>query len=163
MMTLERLKWLASSYGADLERWPEQVRQDARNLLNTSHAARAILARAQVLDETITAAAEVEHSQNWPRDEAAAALARLRSHVAARIAEREPASSRRRLVPSLSSFVSTLLNPLQSGWGGLLTGGVIAITAGLAIGLLYTSGPPPVDVLLLLEPAPLSIFSDTVR
>jgi hypothetical protein len=44
-----------------------------------------------------------------------------------------------------------------------LTGGVIAITAGLAIGLLYTSGPPPVDVLLLLEPAPLSIFSDTVR
>jgi hypothetical protein len=161
MMTLERFKSLADSYGADLDRWPEDIRQDARGLLDSSHAARAILAQARVLDEALESAARMEGSQSWPREEAAAALVRLRSRVAARIAEREPADSRRLpLMARLLSFVIAPLSPLQAGRGGLLTGGVIAIAAGLAIGLLYTSAPQPVDVLLLLEPSPLSILSD---
>jgi hypothetical protein len=52
------------------------------------------------------------------------------------------------------------LHPLHAGWSGLLTGGVIAIAAGLAVGLSYTSSPPPGDVLFFLEPTPLQIFSD---
>jgi hypothetical protein len=163
MLTLERFKLMADSYGARLEHWPEETRQDARALLSTSEAAREMLVEAQALDDAIEAAADAEHSQAWPPEEAAAALVRLRSRVAARLDERELARSSGRIGPGLLSSMRPLLTPFQYGWGGLLTGGVIAITAGLVIGLSYTSSPPPGNVLLVLEPTPLSIFSDSLR
>jgi hypothetical protein len=163
MLTLERFKWLVDSYGARLERWPEDTRNDARMLLNTSAAARAMLVKAQALDVAMEAAADAEYSQAWPPGEADAALARLRSHVAARISEREPARGAGRIGSGLLASVRILLNPLYHGWGGLLTGGVIAIAAGFVLGLLYTPSPPSGNVLSLLDPIPLAILSDSPR
>jgi hypothetical protein len=162
MLTLERFESLADSYGGNLESWPAETRQDARALSSASAAAQAILARARALDDAVAAAADLERSRAWPDDEAAAALARLRSRVAVRIATYEPVRERRWL-RRWAPAVSALLNSLQAGWAGLLAGGVLAVASGLAIGLLYTSGPPSADVLFLLEPNPLPIFSDSLR
>jgi hypothetical protein len=162
MMTLDQFKVLVDSYGGRIERWPTLTRQDALDLLTHSAAARAALEDAQDLDDAIARAGEAQDSRNWPPGEAGAALARLRARVAARIAAPDPALNSWRTKPR-SPLANLLMRPLQPGWGGLLTGGVLAVAAGLVVGLLYTSTPPPGNVLLLLEPTPLQIFSDSPR
>jgi hypothetical protein len=160
MLTLERFESLADSYGASLERWPEEIRTEAEALLSNSQAARAILAGARSLDEAIEAASDAEEARAWPPAEAEAALARLRSRVASRLSAEVPAMAgpiRRWLLSHRA--LSPLAHP---GWGGMVTGGALAIVAGLLTGMLYSSGSPR-DVLALLEPAPLQIFSDSNR
>jgi hypothetical protein len=157
MLTLERFRSLADSYGESLERWPEETRTDAEVLLRTSSAARAILAEARSLDEAMEAASGAEESRVWPPAEAEAALARLRSRVATRIGADRPSRRTGRIRQWVLSI--PLMHP---GWGGMLTGGALAIVAGLLTGLLYASSPPR-NVLALLEPTPLQIFSDSFR
>ena len=93
MLTLERFKSLADSYGASLERWPEEIRKEAESLLSNSQAARAILADAQSLDEAIEATSDAEEARAWPSAETEAALARLRSRVASRLDAEVPAKA----------------------------------------------------------------------
>lgn len=160
MLTLERFRSLADSYGASLERWPEEIRKEAESLLSHSQAARAILTDAQSLDEAIEAAGDAEEARAWPPAEADAALVRLRSRVANRLAAEVPAKSgliRRWLLSHRALFPFA-----HPGWGGMVMGGALAIVAGLLTGMLYASAPPR-DVLALLEPAPLQIFSDSIR
>ena len=162
MMTLERFKSLADSYGGRIERWPSLTRQDAFDLLTRSAAAREVLEDARELDAAIARADEAQDARSWPPGETGAAMVRLRARVAARIAARESAQHGPRIEPK-SFWAKILLKPLQPGWGGLVTGGVLAVAAGLVIGLLSTSTPPPGNVLLLLEPTPLQIFTDSPR
>jgi len=162
MMTLDRFKSLLDSYGGRIERWPSLTRQDALDLLAHSAAARELLEDARDLDDAIARAGEAQDSRSWPPGETTAAMARLRARVSARIAAPAPALNSQRTEPS-SLWATLLLKPLQPGWGGLLTGGVLAVAAGLIVGMLYTSTPPPGNVLLLLEPTPLQIFSDSPR
>jgi hypothetical protein len=163
MLTLERFKSLADSYGASLERWPGETRQEARALLSNSPAAQAILAQAQLLDDAIATAVGKEDSRTWPPEQATAALGRLRSRVAARLIDQEETRSTAGIRRWLLSRRSLLTLCAQPGWGGMLTGGALAIAAGLVTGLLYASSPPPRNMLLLLEPTPLQIFSDSPR
>src|SRR6185437_8024554 len=86
MLTLERFKALMDSYGAVPERWPDAVRPDAEALLRVSPEAQQLLAEARSLDEAIDAANERENAVSWPPGEEAAALARLRAGVSARVA-----------------------------------------------------------------------------
>jgi len=160
MLTLERFKSLADSDGASLVRWPEEIRGDAESLLSHSQAARVILADAQSLDEAIEAASDAEEARAWPPAEAEAALVRLRSRVAIRLAAEVPAKTG---LISRWLLSHRALSPFaHPGWGGLVMGGAVAIVAGLLTGMLYAPGSPR-DVLALLEPAPLQIFSDSIR
>jgi hypothetical protein len=162
MLTLDKFKWLTQSYGANLERWPAETREGARALLETSATARAILAAAQLLDDAIARAGSALDSQDWGPEGAEAALARLRGRVAARIAAPGAAREVRHTSRWLSSL-GAVLPHIQPGWAKLVTGGALAIAAGLTIGLLYTSSPPPQDVLFLLEPVSLPVLSDALR
>lgn len=152
MLTLRRFRAMAGSYGADLWRWPEAVRANARALLADEPEARAILEEARTLDEAIEAASAREDATTWQPGEAAAALARLRSGVDARIAAATP--SRRRSGWALAA-AGPWGHALHLGWVGLATGGGFAIMAGLLIGALYGSVPEPDAVLMMLQPAPI--------
>ena len=157
MMTLRRFRALAQSYGAELHRWPREERGAAQALLESSEEARALLAQERSLDAAISAAS--------PRGAQAqdAALARLRSGVAARIATediraQQPGGLFSWLLRGGQDFVSLRRRRL-----GLATSGALAIVAGLLIGAMYGPAPAsaPVGVVAaLLQPATLDILSD---
>lgn len=56
-MTISRFHHLAQVHGADIERWPAQVRSAARELLTRSDEARRIIAEAADLDRWLDRAA----------------------------------------------------------------------------------------------------------
>jgi hypothetical protein len=56
MITLDRLKVLLDAYGADPERWPDDQRTAARELLTNSAETRAYVQQAAVLDTLLDAA-----------------------------------------------------------------------------------------------------------
>ncbi len=85
MLSLKRFASLANSYGADLERWPAATHADVRELLDASPEARAIFGAARAEDHAIGAARRREEGALWHPGDQDAALARLRSGVAARI------------------------------------------------------------------------------
>jgi hypothetical protein len=160
MLTLGRFKALAGSYGADLRRWPEALRGEAQALVNVSAEARACLDAARALDEAIEAASRQEDGVLQQPGEAEAALARLRSGVAARIAQ-SPArrAGRRRAGWGPEGGRRWMLLP-QLRWAGVATGGGVAILAGVLIGALYSPAPAPEGVLSLLDPAPIHILTE---
>lgn len=86
MLSIERFTSLARSYGANFDLWPIEVRGDALALLEVSKEARAVLAEECKLDDAISAAPWHRETSLWPADERNAALLRLRTNVAARIA-----------------------------------------------------------------------------
>lgn len=151
MMTLKRFRALARSYGAELQRWPPEERGAARELLDSSEEARALLEQERSLDEIIGAAAASEQD---------AALARLRSAVAARIASSEaqakPAGWLGWLFGSASGVAPVRMRRL-----GLATSAAFAVIAGLLVGGLYGPAPAPVGALsALLQPATLELLAD---
>lgn len=153
MLTLRRFTALAESYGAELLRWPPEARGEAAALLRSSAAARAILDEARVLDEAIAAAGRREDAALWRPGEQDAALARLRSGVAARIA----ASPRRRPTGRLAGWAPS---SAVLGWIGMAAGGGLVVAAGLFIGALSATAPTPDSVLTILQPAPIHILAD---
>jgi len=86
MMTFRRFRALTQSYGANLQRWPQEERADAEELLRSSAQARALHDLERSLDEVIAAVSAREQAARWPEGAEEAALARLRTGVAKRIA-----------------------------------------------------------------------------
>lgn len=154
MLTLERFRSMTGSYGADLERWPEQARADARTLLAASEEARTMLDEARVLDALIETTRTQEDGLLWRPGEQDAALERLRSGVAARIAA---PSVRPRALDHFRGGAT----PLRLRWLGLATCGACVIICGLLIGGRYEPVPTSPGVLSrLLRPPVLEILPD---
>ena len=158
MLTLGRFRSMTESYGADLARWPEQARADARALLSVSAEARAMLEEARALDDLIEATHAQEEGLLWKPDEQDAALERLRTGVAARIAA---LPVRPRVTNRLRAWFRSEVAPVRLRWLGLATGGACAIICGLLIGGQYESAPTSPGVLnQMLRPAVLEILPD---
>lgn len=161
MMTLKRFRALTQSYGAELQRWPQQERGAAHELLGSSAEARALLEQERSLDEAIAAATAHQDAERLQHGAQDAALARLRAGVAARIATEEVHSKRGGwlgwLLGSGNHTSSARVRRL-----GLATSGAFAIIAGLLIGGMYgPAAPAPVGALsALLQPATLDILAD---
>lgn len=157
MMTLRRFRALTRSYGAELQRWPQEERNAVQELLERSEEARALLAQERSLDAAISAAS----SRGAQAQDAA--LARLRSGVAARIATEDPLARQPGALFSWLLGTGRELASLRGRRLGLATSGALAIVAGLLIGAMYgpVPSPAPVGVLTaLLQPATLDILSD---
>jgi hypothetical protein len=167
MLTLKRFAALAASYGGDLRRWPEDARGEAQALAKTSSQARDILADAQKLDAALDAAGTHEDRLLLSGDEQAAALARLRAGVAARIATAEAApisaAAANRRSGWMSAMTSRFMALRFAGWprlgwaAGMATVGCLAILAGLWLGGIAATSSATDTVLTLLQPAPPSI------
>jgi hypothetical protein len=157
MMTLKRFRTLADSYGADLRRWPERLRPEARRLLESSAEAKEIMAGAGELDDAIIAARAARSDGVWSGDRPEAALVRLRNSVAARIRPASPATA----IAARATPIRTARNaPRRAGWIGLATAASVAVLAGLVLGIRYPPAAPQQDVLALLQPAPVQLLSD---
>jgi hypothetical protein len=177
MLTLKRFAALAASYGGDLRRWPEDARGEAQALAKTSSQARDILADAQKLDAALDAAGTHEDRLLLSGDEQAAALARLRAGVAARIATAEAAPISAAAANRRSGWMSAMTLRFMTlrfmtlrfmalrfagwprlGWAaGMATVGCLAILAGLWLGGIAATSSATDTVLTLLQPAPPSI------
>ncbi|MCL2452217.1 MAG: hypothetical protein FWD08_00970 [Alphaproteobacteria bacterium] len=160
MLTLERFTMLADSYGADLGRWPESLRDQAELLLANSSQAREILSEAGKLDEAMARASLREGAALWNPGDQDAALARLRSSVAAQI------SSSSTLRNQSSAITLTFLTEIRSvfapriGWIGIVGSSGFAVIAGLLIGFAYHSPSPSDGLLAMLQPTPIEILAD---
>lgn len=167
MMTPKRFRVLADSYGADLQRWPESLRAQARALLETSAQARAAIARARELDEVITAAYATREARLWRGESADATLQRLREHVTARI---DPIPS----VGATPARIAAAAPAQRIGffrfsyrahsprirWLSLATAAGIAVVVGFVLGVLYSPATPSQDLTALMQPAPLQLLTD---
>lgn len=151
MMTLGRFRTLADSYGADLQRWPEPLRAQARALLESSAAAREIIALARELDEAIEAAGSSHRESLWSGDRPDAALVRLRNSVAARIGAEAAAATTTRAAPD---------RPRRMRWISLATAASVAIIAGVLLGIRYPPVAAQQDLLALLQPVPIQLPDD---
>jgi hypothetical protein len=152
MLTLKRFKALTDSYGADVQRWPEDERTAAETLLESSAQARALLADARMLDEAL-AAASATHQRNDQQD---AALDRLRSIVSARIASSKSSDRQRAgLVERGWSATTQTVLSARLGWAGIATAAGLAVLAGLVVGSMYMSPSAPDNLLTSLQPAPI--------
>jgi len=163
MMTLKRFEALAESYGGQLWRWPEDSRSDAEVLLTSSGEAREILARARMLDEALGAAARPDLTRDAADASEAAAVARLRSAVAMRL---EAPSNRRRRGQFLAWLVSSISAEAFGSnrrWVGVAACGAVVVVAGVMTGLLYEPPRTSPNVLAILQPEPMQIFSDHSR
>ncbi|HUH84959.1 MAG TPA: hypothetical protein VLX85_10120 [Stellaceae bacterium] len=152
MLTFRRFRAMAASYGGDLRRWPEALRPQAEALRDASPEARALLDEALRLDDAIEKARTREDAALLPTDESGAALARLRSSVAAAIASSAPGDPKNR------RFARPLAFSLSLRWVGMASGGAFAVTAGLFLGAIYATGPAPDAVQMLLQPAPIEFL-----
>jgi hypothetical protein len=117
MMRIARFEHLLDTHGADLGRWPPEEAGAARALLMASPEAQALLRQAAELDDLL------RDSRALPD---AAALARMRAHVAGQVA-RMPLPAR----PGALHW----LRPLVPFGGG-------ALAALLACGLWLSFAPP---------------------
>jgi hypothetical protein len=159
MLTLRRFTVLAESFGADLQRWPAETQGDAQALLAASAEARAVLDEARQLDEAIVAARRLEEAALWQPGEMDAALARLQSGVAGRIAPGMPRrrSVRERFGWAFSGGGSVLGAPV--GWIGFAASGAVAVAAGLLIGSLSAAAPAPGDILAVFQAATIPFLA----
>jgi hypothetical protein len=161
MLTLKQFTAMADSYGADLRRWPENMRADAEALLASSGQARLILSDALRLDEAITAAGAHEDAELLNSGEADAALARLRSGVAFRIAALSASrrAGRRHDWRALRDSIQWESLP-RPAWLGVAASCCIAIAAGLLIGAAYSAQSVPDNLFTMLQPSPIQILAD---
>jgi len=159
MLPLGRFKALARSYGAKLERWPEELRADAQALVEVSREARAALDAERRVDEAIGAVSTRAEAMRWTPHEQEAALARLRAGVAARL----DAAARRREGNRFRDWLARRIDGLPLRHlraAGLAAAGGFAVMAGLAIGGMSMPAPPADSGLTLFDPAPIHILAD---
>lgn len=157
MMTLERFRTLADSYGADLRRWPERLRPQVLTLLESSAAARDVIAQAGALDQAIRAAESARSESLWSGDRPDAALVRLRNSVAARITA--PAAAGAIAAAKLPRNTAHRA-PGRMRWISLATAASVAILAGMMLGVLYSPVASQQDLLALLQPVPIQLLDD---
>jgi hypothetical protein len=159
MLPLGRFKALARSYGAKLERWPEELRAEAQALVESSPEARTALAAERRLDDAMGAVSTRAEAMRSTPHEQEAALARLRAGVAARI----DAAARRRDGNRFRDWLARRIDgmPLRHlRSAGLAAAGGFAVMAGLAIGGMYMPAPPADSGLTMFDPAPIHILAD---
>ncbi|CAH2601974.1 conserved protein of unknown function [Rhodovastum atsumiense] len=164
MLSLERFRALAQSYGADLPRWPEEWRAGAAALLADSAEARQVLREARRLDALLLEAGQAEAAMGWSPAEEDAALARLRAVVAARIAA--PPARRRH---GAWAWSPVLAWPVPAGgagampaslrWAGMAFGGGAVLLLGFWVGWLQTAPPGPGGLAGLLQAAPFQALA----
>jgi hypothetical protein len=161
MLTLQRFRTMAESYGADLRRWPEPVRGDARALLSASPQARAILDDATIVDDVIgTASAREQRVAEIASGGEEAMLARLRLGVQARITAAAAHRPAWRHSVWTRAWRADWAPASQLCWLGLATCGGLAVAAGLVFGAM-TASPPASDPLLsMLLPDPIHMLAD---
>lgn len=165
-MTLRRFRVLAASYGAELQRWPERLRPQARALLQVSMEARAIIVRARELDEAIAAAGAARDAGIWRGAGADSALLRLQANVTARLGAIAVTDATAALVPARAAarrtdFHSSYGAPSRrTRWVSLATAASIAVIVGFVIGVLYSPTTPTQELTALLQPAPLQLLAD---
>lgn len=157
MMTLERFRKLADSYGADLRRWPQRLQVPARALLESSAEARKIMAAASELDEAIRSAGSARSERLWSGDRPEAALVRLRNTVAARIGA---AAAPAELAADQTRMRAARGGRGRVGWIGLATAASVAILAGVVLGIVYSPTASHQDLLALLQPGPIQLLND---
>lgn len=158
MMTLRRFRTLADSYGADLQRWPESLRGQARALLDSSADAQAVMTRARELDEALAAAAAARDGRLWKGESADAAVHRLRQSVSTRL--RRPRPGGAPVFAGNDAHAAARYRPRHVGWVGYATAAGIAVVAGLTLGILYSPTAQQPDLTALLQPAPLQLLTD---
>lgn len=159
MMTLRRFRTLAESYGADLQRWPQRLRGQARAMLDGSAEARAIISRARELDDLIAAAGTARLERLWGDESADAALHRLQKNVSGRI--RRPPSAGVTPLGGWRSSAASRYRPRPVQWLSLATAASLAVIAGLSLGILYAPSAAQEDLTVLLQPAPLQVLNDS--
>jgi hypothetical protein len=145
---------LAESYGADLQRWPQQSRAEAERLLTVSSEARQLLAEARILDTAILEASTQD--QLSPAGQSAA-LERLKSAVANRLATSNAPQMGVFNFGRVPRWFREVATPRRFG---LASGVCAAVIAGLVIGLLYTGAPVTTNVLTFLQPDFIPLFED---
>jgi hypothetical protein len=152
VLSLRKFRQLAAAYGADLERWPEQRRNAARQLLEVSAAARSLLSAERELDEALGRVSAQADARSGSADEAEAALLRIRARVAAQLTASAATACRRWRVQPLAGFS-------RSRW---LTVGTLAGAAALAGVLLGVFNPWPAatpDLLGMLQADSISLWA----
>ncbi len=156
MLKIERFTALVRSYGANSDLWPVEERGDALALLEISKAARAVLAEERLLDDALAGALKHQESPRMSPVEHDAALARLRTNVAARIARAsaEPSGFRGRFFAHVRGLWPDL------NWLGLSSGSGIAVAAGLVIGMHFPALSASGDLLSTLQVASIPIFME---
>jgi hypothetical protein len=142
MLTMAAFRHLAAAYGADLARWPEAQREEARALLARTPDAYAWLHQEAGLDAAL--------AQLAPPKPGTSDLARLRAGVAARMD-----APRARQSLARQSLVLAWPN-----WGWLAAGAGGALAAGLLVGLLSATPPASTGLLAMLQPAALPVLVD---
>lgn len=166
MMTLRRFRILAARHGAELQRWPERLRPQGRELLQASTEARAIIAQARELDEAIAAAGAARDAGIWRGVDADSALQRLRANVTARIGAIAVTDATAAATPATVAVRVTNLHPSygapsrRTRWVSLATAASIAVVVGFVIGVLYSPTTPTQELTALLQPAPLQLLAD---
>lgn len=156
MLKIERFTALVRSYGANSDLWPVEERGDALALLEISKAARAVLAEERLLDDALAGALKHQESPRMSPVEHDAAVARLRTNVAARIARAsaEPSGFRGRFFAHVRGLWPDL------NWLGLSSGSGIAVAAGLFIGMHFPALSASGDLLSTLQVASIPIFME---
>ena len=155
-MKIERFIALARSYGADIDLWPAEERGDALTLLEISKVARVALEEERLLDDALAGERRREELSRVTLAEHDAALVRLRTNVAARIARAPVHPSR--FVRHFFLDVRGLWPDLN--WLRLSSGSGIAVAAGLFIGMHSPNLPDSGDLLFTLQIASIPIFSE---
>jgi hypothetical protein len=156
MLSPARFRKLVDSYGADLQRWPLELRDKARALMDASSEARELLAAAKRLDAAIDADAR-EDAARW-QTHRTLALGRLRSGVQARISSTAPSSSTWRAALGLNALGRAFAG--DPVWRTVALGSGVAVIAGLLIGGFYNTAQPSESLLSMLEPAPIHFLAD---
>ena len=156
MLKIERFTALVRSYGANSDLWPVEERGDALALLEISKAARAVVAEERLLDDALAGALKHQESPRMSPVEHDAAVARLRTNVAARIARAsaEPSGFRGRFFAHVRGLWPDL------NWLGLSSGSGIAVAAGLFIGMHFPALSASGDLLSTLQVASIPIFME---
>lgn len=156
MLKIERFTSLARSYGANIDLWPVEVRADALALLEISKVARVVLAEERLMDDALAGARRHQEISLWPPGERNAALVRLRTNVAARIAPAPSGPFR------FGGWFFTRVDGLwpDLNWLGLSSSGGVAVAVGLFIGMHFPNLPDSRDLLSTLQVASIPIFME---
>lgn len=158
MLTLKQFAAMLDSYGADPQRWPENLRAEAQALLDRSDEARRTLADAVALDDALRSAAAREEAELWQPGDQDAALARLRSGVAARIASTSYQRPQRGSAWTLFDM-RWVFSP-RLAWVGVGASGSLAVVVGLLIGSAYSMPSTSDNLMTMLQPDPIQILAD---